>query len=337
MKLCLVSIATLLFVACATSSLPQTPPLPPAAPEQATQAPPHFFNALQESSRDDTLDIFLAQWESQFSKPENQIYLYEGLLLKAETLERWGQFSEAKDLLLDLRERSENRYPALYERCNLALVRAFEGLQSDDEAIALLLQLLKNRPTANSLFYDVEAPAKLSMIYQKMGQTALALQYQTGATRKLTDLLEVGQIDKRVVLPRIYFQMGSVVLREIDSESFMANIRALENSQYFLLKSIELEDPHWSERARQRLQDNYQAVVQFIKGESLDLPDNFAREELISKIKILLNLLAQTSLFVQLKSEQNLHQLQSFFSYKEDIERLLLLIFDQLLKLSQAQ
>ncbi len=312
-------------------------PSPAVVPEQITQTPPNFFHHLEDLAQTEPYEVFVQEWDRQFSKTENQIYLYEGLLLKAETLGRWGNFAEEKALLLDLRERSENRYPSLYERSNLALVAANEGLQEDDEGIALLLQLVKTKPQTASLFYDVEAPAKLSMLYQKLGQTELALKYQRKATNKLAEWIDQGRIDKKNLLPRLYFQMGAVILQSVDKDNFQAQVRTLENSQFYLLKSIELEEPYWSRRARQQLVENYRVLVQFIQTEQKKPFDTFTREEMISRVKMMLNLLSQTNTFSQLRSEQNLHQLTQFFEAKNENEKMLLLIFDQLLKLPQAE
>ncbi len=302
---------------------------------------------LQDSLLNDDIDTFLDKWQSTFAKPSMKVYLYEGLLMKAEAYHRSGDFEQMKEILIDLRQRSRNRFDMIYARATILLVDAYEGLNMDAEALATLLDIEQNLAQQHSrdrdldleasFFYRVEVPAKISIIYRQHNQPSEAKKYLELAQKQL-ERMEKRQ-DALPELPRVYYAMGAVNfdLAADNDDRFEIELDTLCSSQGFLVKSMDLNHNHWSKKSRQRLEKNYLNLLQYLENQTKDLTmDPFVREDLIQRTKASLNCLGKVDAFYKITSSETKPDLSAFLKFRDEIKDKLLVILNQLLRISRG-
>ncbi len=250
-----------------TSQAPR-PPLPPEATEQFEQAlaameREEYFQAAQQL---EDLKIRYPGSEFDLVIAYNLAAAHEGL----------GDCERARDSYQDVARSSRGRNERLEALSLFRLSYAFECLGQDQKVIASLLDARAREEFLTEEIRLTEVPARLALAYSRLGEAALAEQFFREAEQGIQRLIAQGQRRTELApqLARTLYFMGRRGPRQqaLDPQSFL---QSLSHRQKYLLRSVELDVPQWSDLAAQEILGSYERVwqmVQTLRPEAAESP-----------------------------------------------------------------
>lgn len=149
----------------------------------------------------------------------------------------------------------------------------YEALGQDEKVVATLLDLQKSGLTNQDQIFLAEVPARLAIIYARLGNHKLSESYYAEAEAGIKKLQakQAAEVNRKWLPKTLYF-MGNLSAREIREKDFEASIRPLEKAQSFLLRVVTMNDEVWSKKASDELYKIYKDIILAISN--VKLPEN---------------------------------------------------------------
>lgn len=183
---------------------------------------------------------------------------------EAKALEFLGFWSEAADQYRDIIDSTRNTRPEIAAEALFLLSYCFESIGDEARVLAALQDAQRMSASLRPEIARAELPARLAASYQRMGMLDQVKRYLGEAEQGIQYLRsssdKAAGVDTKY-FARVYQQMGQHSTNQLSFESFQNNLETLKIIQLFALKSVELEDKVYSQKALDGLKENYRDLT----------------------------------------------------------------------------
>lgn len=257
-------------------------------------------------------DKALILFQDFIGKKPNSKYWAKAKFGEADAYEGQGKSQEALTILRKLRDLgfAENRPMAALASYKMSYV--YESLGDDQQTLATLFEANAQADFLPEEVALAEIPARLAVLYSRMGKRSESLNWLAKADRGLKKSIEVLGFDRQWVA-KTYYNMGRVSTQQLGNDNFLATVDAQRIVQVYHLKSLKLEDETWSTKSKQALLENYQELLNQLRRMKSD-----TRAEAEAKTKAggaLTSLLADAELYAPLGGAAYKRGEQEFYKY----------------------
>lgn len=194
-----------------------------------------------------------------FSARKPQSIFYQSAKMgEAQALLGMGQPQESADMYREIYLRTLKEQPNIAAMALFNMSFAYESLGDDLKTVAALLdakRMADNLPLETA---SAEIPARLAAVYGRQGRENEARTYLAEADKGIGRVMETkGSQLQKDWLAKTYFQMGSVSTNQLSADNFSDFVQGQKWVQVYLIKALKLEDPIWSQRSLEKLQEVY--------------------------------------------------------------------------------
>jgi len=192
--------------------------------------------------------------ERQFPR---SIYFLSARLGEADCYYRQNSFSLAEETYKDVYQRSLGKNSKLNTTAAFKLSFIYELLNDDVRAIAFALESNKNSRDLTENIQYAELPARLSMLYSKMGKSEEAKAYLYQAEKGVSRLKKGEMGGNKEWFAKMYLEMGKVSTYQLNANNFIYIVEGQKNNQKFLINVLDYNIPKYSKVAQDTLIQTY--------------------------------------------------------------------------------
>lgn len=249
------------------------------------------------------------------SRRATSLYFEASRLAEAQAYEGLGHYQEAANLDRDVYLKTIKYQPQIAAQALYRMSFAYEALGDDLKTVAALLDAKKLGEHLPHEVAYAEIPARLAAVYGRQQRENEAIQYLNEAEKGIAYVIEEkGPQVKKDWLAKTYVQMGSVSTNQLSSENFQELAQGQKWVQVYLIKALRLNDPTWSSRAQNKLQETYRDLYTQVESEK-------DRSQQSSIGGDLVDLLDQADLYRPLSGQKMNSYEQGFFSYISEVRK----------------
>jgi tetratricopeptide (TPR) repeat protein len=234
-------------------------------------------------------------------------------------LEKWNEsltiLNSVSEIAVSEHDRRILALASFYSSLN------YEALGDDPRTLACLMDAEGLQDYLPLEISRAELPARFAVYYNRHGNYDKAKSY----FNKAEDGISVFFKKEKALPAKTYFQMGIVTTGETSRENLSLVLSTLELMQVFTLRSIEVEDPYWSNKALQSLKSNYRdiwnAILQIPRNSAFD-PFASEQQQKESQFKVIgqmLEVLQRLRTFQRTKYEDNPLEVD-LFKFLDELE-----------------
>jgi tetratricopeptide (TPR) repeat protein len=122
---------------------------------------------------------------------------------------------------------------------------------------------------------QLELPTRLAGLYATLGELTLSEAYAKKAEMNLqTYLLQVGLINQNSWWAEAFFRMGSFPVQSMNDQNWNEFSSRFHSTSQYLVRSMELSDPLWSERSFELAQNYFKKSFELLAYSSSDYQEN---------------------------------------------------------------
>lgn len=251
----------------------------------------------------------------QWRHPQS-VFFQSARIGEAQALEGMGRFQEAATLDRDIYLKTLKDQPEIAAQSLYHMSFVYEALGDDMKTVAALLDAKKLADHLSIETALAEIPARLAAVYARQGRESEAVSYLSEADKGIVKVMaSKGPRLQKEWLAKTYFQMGSVSTNQLSADNFDDFIRGQKWVQVYLIKSLRQDDPTWSLRAQNKLQEIYRDL--YIQFESV-------REQRELQIRLggdLIDLMDQAELYRPFAGQVANTYEQAFFQYLTEVRK----------------
>lgn len=237
------------------------------------------------------------------------------------------QYVNAEKHLREVTSFTVTQQPKLAAQAYLLLSYVYEGLGDDSKALSAALDAERFSVSLSPQSRLAEVPARLAMLYSEMNDLKQAALYLMQADEGIRVLkTQNPQLLGSSFWAQIYFQMGFKSLEQIDDQNISSSIQGLMAVQKYTLKSLEFEDPNWSQKAFLQIQKNYLVLWTTIQKEAVPNSAHWSADEYKLKeqktvwLSELLDLITQAQLYKPIENEPQTATSTDFYIFLASLE-----------------
>lgn len=186
------------------------------------------------------------------------LYLQASRLQEGQCLELLGRGTEARQIYVDVREKTLGTEPGL---AALAEWRLSFNAESQGDDLKALSHVLSAESKIELLPEDVayaELPARKAVLFHRLGRDEDANVAIRKAESGLRYLLTDGKHRPEANwLAKVYFEMGQSLMVHVNEDNFDRFLQAQGLAQKYLLKAMSKGNRQWSGQAEKVLTQNY--------------------------------------------------------------------------------
>lgn len=179
---------------------------------------------------------------------------------EASSLEGLHRNDEAINVLRHVRDVSLKNNPKVAAQASYRLSYIYDAVGDEAKTLASLFEARAQSDALSPEVALAEIPARLAVLYSKMGKKNEALDWLLQADRGLKKAVELLGFN-REWMAKTYFQMGRVSTQQLGTENFLSIVDAQRIVQVYHIKCMRLEDNVWSAKSQQALIENYQELL----------------------------------------------------------------------------
>jgi tetratricopeptide (TPR) repeat protein len=251
-------LVTVSMVSCSTNSIKINP-----AESDADRAEVNKADQLLLQGK---FDESLRAYDQYINRKQFTIYFLQAKLGKAASLRQLGQCSDSLNETREVLAISAQDFPKIAGQALVESSYCYEVLGNNIKQLASLQDAYKFKSFLPTELAIAEVPARLAASHAKLNQFDEAKKYLNEAQRGALSIENLNKTkDAKLVLSKIYYDMGSIALNQLSIENMRASIEAVKTTQEFLLKSAELEQAPWSQMASQKIVGNFNDFWQQIQ------------------------------------------------------------------------
>lgn len=246
---------------------------------------------------------------------QQSVYLQAARMGEAQALEGLGQYKEAAELYRDIYLKTLKLQPEIASTALYRMSFAYEALGYDSKTIAALLDARRLSEHLPIEVAAAEIPARLAAVYGRQGQDQEAIHYLNEAEKGISEISARAETTlKKDWLAKTYVQMGSVSTNQLAKDNFDDFVQGQKWVQVYLIKALKLNDPVWSPRAQQKLQNTYRDLVTQLEA----VPNRETQNQLAGS---LFELMDQADLYRPLAGQKMNPYEQGFFGYLSEVRK----------------
>lgn len=122
---------------------------------------------------------------------------------------------------------------------------------------------------------QLELPSRLAGLYAAMGELTLSEAYAKKAEMNLQSyLMQVGLVNQKSWWAETFFRMGSFPVQFMNDENWKEFSNRFHSTSQYLVRSMELSDPLWSERSFELTQSYFKKSLELLSYDSSDYQEN---------------------------------------------------------------
>ena len=251
-----------------------------------------------------------------FSARKPQSVFYQSAKMgEAQALLGMGNPQESADMYREIYLKTLKEQPNIAALALYNMSFAYEALGDDLKTVAALLdarRMSDHLPMETALS---EVPAKLAAVYGRQGRDNEARIYLAEADKGITRVMEAkGSKLEKDWLAKTYFQMGSVSTNQLSADNFSDFVQGQKWVQVYLIKALKLEDPIWSQRSLEKLQEVYRDLYTHVES----APSRSQQNELGAD---LLDLSDQAELYYPIAGQKPNKLETEFFKYIQEVRK----------------
>lgn len=195
------------------------------------------------------------------------VLMQQSRLGEAEALVELQKWSESVEIFSDIVKVTSQQNHQLMALALLKQTSAYEALGEESKVYSSLKDAERFSTLLPTEMALTELPAKLAASLYRQSRYDEAKTYFKKADSgiallrgSLADKLKSQQVAK------IYYSMGDFSTDQISEESIQTQLETLKALQIYTLKSVEMNDPIWSKKAFEGLQENYSNIWNAIQS-----------------------------------------------------------------------
>lgn len=190
----------------------------------------------------------------------------EWLFLKALAFEKNGDCERALEQYKKLSDYRFSNNERIKAQATYRQAFCYEEQGQDVQALSLLLSLVEQKQHLDAELALAELPARISATYTRLGEEQEAQNYLIQAEQGITQLIDRNndKEEQKRWLSYTFLQMGTLSVGQIHWTNFQKLQQAWSETQKYLVRSIELNDPTWSAKAEQELVQTYERFWNYI-------------------------------------------------------------------------
>lgn len=206
-------------------------------------------------------------------KEQNRFELSK-MIDQGRELERQNQFDQAEKIYKQVRALSGSSDLEVYLMSEWRLSYTAEARGDYSEALAHVFTVEKNIEQARPVSLIAEVPSRKALLYFRLGQSLQAEAAVREAEKNLQFLLSLPRFSAEpATLARVYLDMGrSYSPQELNSD-FIPTLRAQQQSQKYLLRSMRYGLVPLSQEASNILKNNIQILFKSAENIKLNKTD----------------------------------------------------------------
>lgn len=264
-RLCIVSMLICLVVACGSTSKPEVATAPAAGMDKRVAREFEQAVTLLGEGRHAQALVLLKNILNENPTTEFELVVLYNV---GAAYEGMAQCQEAGRSYQKVARAALERYPRLQAEAIYRLSYTYECVGNDAMVVTSLLDARRRRDHLDIEIAKAEIPARLAAAYARVGNRAKAkelFQEAQEGIRTVTASVQ-GTRNQSEILARTLYFMGRLGPQEhnprAEAEAFLNSLAYL---QTYLLRSVELDHPVWSQRSADELHKSYDFVWKLIE------------------------------------------------------------------------
>lgn len=246
-------------------------------------------------------------------------YFQKSRILEGECLHELGQFKEAIKTFEEAEAATLDNNREMWADARYKSTFSYEALGDEETALSMLFGLEKSKAPLIEEIALAELPARIAALYFDQGHDKESREYLDKADRGLRLLMkEKGVENNRERFSQTLYHMGKVIAPQVTTQNFSRVMQAHQRSQNYLLRSMELNSPRWSQRAADDLIKSYRNYWNFIQTQWGTPEDTGKRIEALKSVHTMLS----ESMYRQPSEPENwTPSLKAYYSFANELEK----------------
>lgn len=194
---------------------------------------------------------------------------------QAVVLLREKNFEEAEVILKEVYASAQTADPELATRALFELGQISEKRGQWDQALSQFKECELKKRTLPGFKAELELPARLAGLYAILGELKTSESYAKKVESNLQAYMQqISMVEQRSWWAETFYRMGSLPVRSIDANNWQDFARRFHVTSQYLIRSMELADPLWSERSLELAQAFFKKSFEFLTVSPVDLEEN---------------------------------------------------------------
>ncbi len=225
---------------------------------------------------------------------------YEKQWEKAVLLIRGQRLDDAEGVLKELYSAAQTADPELSTKALFELAQISEKKGEWLAALSQFKECESKKSYLQGFKAELELPARLAGLYATLGE----LKISEGYAKKVESSLQVYMQQVSLTKQKgwwaeTFYRMGSFPTEYITSENWQEFARRFHSTSQFLIRSMELSDPIWSDRSLELALTFYKKSFEFLSLSPNDLEENsvLLGTQIRERINLLQEIMQKTDLY----------------------------------------
>jgi hypothetical protein len=200
---------------------------------------------------------------------------YDSLWSQSLELIKEQRLDEAEVLLKELYFSAQNDDPELATKALFEIGQIEERKGEWISALARFKECEIKKQYLPGFKAQLELPSRLAGLYAAMGELSLSETYARKAEMNLqTYLQQVGLTSQKSWWAETFFRMGSFPVQYMNDENWNEFSNRFHSTSQYLVRSMEISDPLWSERSFELAQNYFKKSFELLAYDQNDYQEN---------------------------------------------------------------
>lgn len=208
------------------------------------------------------------------SKPAGENY-YQGKWDQALVLLKEQNFDEAEPILKELYLAAQIADPELSTKALFELGQISERRGLWLQALAQFKECESKKQNLPGFKAELELPARLAGLYATMGELRISEIYAKKVEANLQMYMQqISLTQQKTWWAETFFRMGSFPVKYINADNWKEFSHRFNSTSQYLIRSMELADPIWSERSLELTHLFFKKSFEFLSVGPSDIEEN---------------------------------------------------------------
>ncbi len=223
------------------------------------------------------LCLFLGTSCQMFQRQPTGLSYYRSLWDQAVDLLRAQKTDEAEPLLREVYASAQSVEPELSTRALFELAEINERKGQWTQALAQFKECELKKKDLPNYKADLELPSRLAGLYATLGELQVSESYAKKVEANLQMYLQQVHVNQQKAWwAETFYHMGSFPVRFIDANNWMDFAKRFHSTSQYLIRSMEMGDPVWSERSLELAQNFFKKSFDLLSSGPTNDEENAA-------------------------------------------------------------
>ncbi len=225
---------------------------------------------------------------------------YENQWEKAVLLIRSQRFDDAEGVLKELYSAAQTADPELSTKALFELAQISEKKGEWLTALSQFKECELKKNYLQGYKAELELPARLAGLYATLGELKISEVYAKKIESSLQVYMQqISLTNQKAWWAETFYRMGSFPTEYITSENWQDFARRFHSTSQYLIRSMELSDPTWSDKSLELALTFYRKSFEFLRLSPSDLEENsvLLGTQVRERINLLQEIMQKTDLY----------------------------------------